>query len=91
VRPLKPSEDPLSGTQIFVVVVSLGTVALWCCNSLVSHVTGEMGVLAILPMGARLWGVFGWFRAFPGAAGARFSVLGAAVRAGRPARGRAAP
>lgn len=52
VRPLKPPEDPLSATQIYVVVVSLATVALWCCNNLVAHVTGEMGVLAILPLGA---------------------------------------
>lgn len=50
VRPLKPSEDPLTRTQVYVIVVSLGTVALWCCNSFISNVTGEMGVLAILPM-----------------------------------------
>ncbi|KAI8465297.1 MAG: low-affinity phosphate transporter [Monoraphidium minutum] len=50
VRPLKPPEDPLSVTQIYVVVVSLATVALWCCNNLLAHVTGEMGVLAILPL-----------------------------------------
>ncbi|KIY94905.1 hypothetical protein MNEG_13057 [Monoraphidium neglectum] len=50
VRPLKPPEDPLSATQIYVVVVSLATVALWCCNNLLSHITGEMGVLAILPL-----------------------------------------
>ncbi|GBF95096.1 low-affinity phosphate transporter [Raphidocelis subcapitata] len=50
VRPLKPPEDPLSPTQVYVVVVSLATVALWCCNSLVAGVTGEMGVLAILPL-----------------------------------------
>jgi len=50
VRPLKPPEDPLTGTQIYVVVVSIATVALWCCNNLLAHVTGEMGVLAILPL-----------------------------------------
>jgi di/tricarboxylate transporter len=52
VRPLRPPEDPLSATQVYVIVVSIGTVALWCCNNLMSHVTGEMGVLAILPLGA---------------------------------------
>lgn len=50
VRPLKPPEDPLSPTQIYVVVVSLATVALWCCNNLMAQYTGEMGVLAILPL-----------------------------------------
>jgi tryptophan synthase/phosphate transporter len=50
VRPLKPSSDPMTGTQLFVVFVSVATVALWCCNSLLSNVTGEMGVLAIIPL-----------------------------------------
>lgn len=50
-RPLKPPEDPLGPTQVFVVVVSLATVALWCCSNLLAPVTGEMGVLAILPLG----------------------------------------
>jgi phosphate transporter len=36
---------------VYVVVVSLLTVALWCCNNLMSQFTGEMGVLAILPLG----------------------------------------
>eukprot|EP00775_Hariotina_reticulata_P002958 gene2958-3243_t len=50
VRPLKPSEDPLNATQIYVVLVSLGTVVLWCCNSFLVAYTGEMGVLAIIPL-----------------------------------------
>lgn len=50
VRPLKPSEDPLTGTQIYVILVSLATVVLWCCNSFIKDYTGEMGVLAIVPL-----------------------------------------
>jgi di/tricarboxylate transporter len=50
VRPLKPSEDPLTGTQIYVILVSLATVVLWCCNSFIKEYTGEMGVLAIVPL-----------------------------------------
>eukprot|EP00879_Flechtneria_rotunda_P007786 GHRR01008159.1.p1 GENE.GHRR01008159.1~~GHRR01008159.1.p1 ORF type:complete len:762 (+),score=241.90 GHRR01008159.1:161-2446(+) len=50
VRPLKPTEDPLNGTQIYVIVVSLITVVLWCCNSFLISYTGEMGVLAIIPL-----------------------------------------
>jgi di/tricarboxylate transporter len=50
VRPLKPSEDPLTGTQIYVILVSLATVVLWCCNSFIQEYTGEMGVLAIVPL-----------------------------------------
>eukprot|EP00878_Enallax_costatus_P012608 GHUV01013167.1.p1 GENE.GHUV01013167.1~~GHUV01013167.1.p1 ORF type:complete len:652 (+),score=137.56 GHUV01013167.1:111-2066(+) len=50
VRPLKPTEDPLTGTQIYVIVISLATVTLWCCNSFLQEYTGEMGVLAIFPL-----------------------------------------
>lgn len=47
---MKPPEDPLNGTQIYVILVSVATVGLWCFNSFIQHVTGEMGVLAILPL-----------------------------------------
>jgi anion transporter len=50
VRPLKPSADPMTATQLYVVFVSVATVALWCCNSLLVGVTGEMGVLAVIPL-----------------------------------------
>lgn len=50
VRPLKPNDDPLNGTQIYVIIVSVGTVGLWCFNSFLASYTGEMGVLAIVPM-----------------------------------------
>lgn len=33
VRPLKQPEDPLNGTQIYVIIVSLGTVVAWCLNT----------------------------------------------------------
>lgn len=49
-RPLKPNEDPLSGTQIYVIVVAVGTVTAWCLNSFLSVYTGEMGILAIVPL-----------------------------------------
>ena len=50
VKPLRPNEDPFSSTQVYVVLVSLATVVLWCCNSFIKEFTGEMGVLAIIPM-----------------------------------------
>ncbi|KAG1667046.1 hypothetical protein FOA52_000407 [Chlamydomonas sp. UWO 241] len=50
VRPLKPSTDPMNKTQVYVIVVSLLTVGLWCANSALQDVTGEMGVLAALPL-----------------------------------------
>uniref|UniRef100_A0A7S0WPN7 SPX domain-containing protein n=1 Tax=Chlamydomonas leiostraca TaxID=1034604 RepID=A0A7S0WPN7_9CHLO len=50
VRPLKPNTDPTTATQVFVIIVSVVTVGLWCANSVMRDYTGEMGVVAVLPM-----------------------------------------
>ena len=49
-RPLKPSKDPWTATQLYVMFVSIATVALWCANTSLERYTGEMGTLAILPL-----------------------------------------
>ena len=33
VRPLKPNTDPINGTQVYVMLVSLITIGLWCSNT----------------------------------------------------------
>ena len=43
-------QDKLSLKQAFVIGVSLLTVALWCANSWLQQWTGEMGIIAILPL-----------------------------------------
>ncbi|KAJ9505749.1 hypothetical protein QJQ45_029250 [Haematococcus lacustris] len=50
VRPIKPSSDPVTWTQVYVIFVSLATVGLWCGNVALQKYTGEMGVVAVLPM-----------------------------------------
>jgi di/tricarboxylate transporter len=50
VRPLKQNDDPMNSTQIYVILVSLGTVGLWCFNTFLATYTGEMGVLAVIPL-----------------------------------------
>mmetsp|Transcript_31205 Transcript_31205/g.69392 ORF Transcript_31205/g.69392 Transcript_31205/m.69392 type:complete len:781 (-) Transcript_31205:655-2997(-) len=52
VRPIKPNTDPMTGTQVFVIFISLLTVALWCGNSTLRPYVGEMGVVAVLPLAA---------------------------------------
>jgi di/tricarboxylate transporter len=43
-------DPPFTVTQRFVVLVSIGVVGLWCVSgSLLRHVTGQMGVLGIIP------------------------------------------
>lgn len=36
--------------QVYVIVVSVVTVALWCANTFVQQWLGNMGVVAVLPM-----------------------------------------
>lgn len=36
--------------QVYVIGISLLTVALWCANSYLQRWTGEMGIIAILPL-----------------------------------------
>ena len=36
--------------QIFVLLVSVATVGLWCANGALADVFGEMGIIAVLPM-----------------------------------------
>ena len=49
-EPLKAYTDPWNRTQLFVMAVSLATVGLWCANHALQPWTGEMGIIAILPL-----------------------------------------
>ena len=37
VRPIKPNTDPINSTQVYIIVVSLLTVAAWCGNSVLQR------------------------------------------------------
>nr|BCL66262.1 low-affinity phosphate transporter [Volvox reticuliferus] len=50
VRPIKPNTDPVNGTQVYIIIVSLLTVAAWCANTYLERFTGEMGIIAIVPL-----------------------------------------
>ena len=43
-------QDKLTLKQVYVIAVSLLTVALWCANSWLERWTGEMGIVSILPL-----------------------------------------
>ncbi|RKP11722.1 SPX domain-containing protein, partial [Piptocephalis cylindrospora] len=45
-----PSADPVTWTQVYVVLISVGTVILWCLESHLHSIVGDMGVLAIIPL-----------------------------------------
>ena len=44
------AQDPISGVQVFVLLVSVATVGLWCANGALADVFGDMGIIAVLPM-----------------------------------------
>ncbi|KAI9034503.1 SPX domain-containing protein [Hyaloraphidium curvatum] len=44
------SNEPITGTQWYVIAVSAGTIVLWCLESTMENVVGDMGVLAVLPI-----------------------------------------
>nr|BCL66194.1 low-affinity phosphate transporter [Volvox reticuliferus] len=50
VRPLKPNSDPINGTQVYIVIISLITVGAWCANTFLQRYTGEMGIIATIPL-----------------------------------------
>ncbi len=43
-------QDPITWKQIYVVAISVGTIGLWCANTALSKYTGQMGIVAIVPM-----------------------------------------
>ena len=44
------AQDKLNLKQAYVIAISIITVALWCANSWLQKWTGEMGIIAILPL-----------------------------------------
>lgn len=43
-------QDPINGKQMYIIAVSVGSVTMWCFNSVLQQWFGEMGIIAILPM-----------------------------------------
>ena len=48
--PIRPMKDRLTGTQYFIILVTLATIALWCASHQLESTFGDMGVIAIIPM-----------------------------------------
>ncbi|GAA5886837.1 hypothetical protein JCM16303_005724 [Sporobolomyces ruberrimus] len=50
INPVRVNKEPWTGTQYFVAGVTLATIALWCVESKLSWLFGDMGIIAILPI-----------------------------------------
>ena len=47
---IRPMKEPYTGTQWFIIIVTIITIALWCVSHRLEPVFGDMGVIAIIPM-----------------------------------------
>ncbi|KAG2207497.1 hypothetical protein INT47_004245 [Mucor saturninus] len=50
IHTIRANSDPINGTQIFVILVTLLTIALWCLAHSYEAIFGDMGVIAIIPL-----------------------------------------
>uniref|UniRef100_A0A1D1Z7W3 Putative transporter C3B8.04c n=1 Tax=Anthurium amnicola TaxID=1678845 RepID=A0A1D1Z7W3_9ARAE len=50
IHPIRPSKDPWTGTQIFVIIVTMITIFLWCVEKRLEDFIGDMGIIAIVPL-----------------------------------------
>ncbi|KAI8988118.1 SPX domain-containing protein [Mycotypha africana] len=50
IHTIRASTDPITGTQIYVIGVTIVTIVLWCLAHSYDHIFGDMGVIAILPL-----------------------------------------
>lgn len=48
--PIRPMKDKFTGTQWFIIAVTLITIVLWCVTHQLEPVFGDMGVVAIIPI-----------------------------------------
>ncbi|GAA6022391.1 hypothetical protein JCM10207_004751 [Rhodosporidiobolus poonsookiae] len=50
INPVRVNKEKFTATQWFVSVVTMGTIALWCVESRLAWLFGDMGVIAIIPI-----------------------------------------
>ncbi|RIA85720.1 SPX domain-containing protein [Glomus cerebriforme] len=50
IHPIRTSKDPWTGTQIFVIIVTVATIFLWCIEKRLEYFFGDMGIIAIVPL-----------------------------------------
>ncbi|KAI8987280.1 SPX domain-containing protein [Mycotypha africana] len=47
---IKPTRDKITGPQVFVMLVTMATIALWCAESALESHLGDTGVIAAIPL-----------------------------------------
>ncbi|GAA5988953.1 hypothetical protein JCM10908_006244 [Rhodotorula pacifica] len=50
INPVRVNKEPFNKKQWFVSIVTIGTIVLWCVESKLAWLFGDMGIIAILPI-----------------------------------------
>jgi phosphate transporter len=50
INPVRVNRDPWTGTQYYVAAVTILTIVLWCIESKLAWLLGDMGIIAIVPI-----------------------------------------
>lgn len=48
--PIRMIDDKFTGIQWYILIVSVGTILLWCFASKLTGIFGEMGIISLIPM-----------------------------------------
>ncbi|KAL7311654.1 low-affinity phosphate transporter [Mucor circinelloides] len=47
---VKPTRDKINMTQVFVMAITILTIALWCAESSIEYAIGDTGIIATIPL-----------------------------------------
>ncbi|CAM0137316.1 unnamed protein product [Umbelopsis sp. WA50703] len=47
---VKPTRDPITKSQVYIALITIATIALWCAESSLANVFGSTGVIAAIPL-----------------------------------------
>ncbi|KAI7870409.1 SPX domain-containing protein [Spinellus fusiger] len=50
INAIRASNDPITGTQVYVAFVTLATIVMWCLAHTYQEIFGDMGIIAIFPI-----------------------------------------
>ena len=50
IRPIRPTREKFTPKQYFVTFICALTIILWCIESSIEGIVGDMGIIALLPI-----------------------------------------
>lgn len=47
---IKPTKEKITWTQVFVMLITIATIALWCAETSIEYAIGDTGIVACIPL-----------------------------------------